>query len=111
MPHIPSDAPFNDQQRSWLDGFIAGLNSRQFTDKKNNQAEQIQNKTTMNILFGTQTGNAEDLANDAANLAERYGNLCEKSCIRSPCIIVYHALTSQIYAFPFGGSKRGSFKR
>jgi len=73
MPHIPSDAPFNDQQRSWLDGFIAGLNSRQFTDKKNNQAEQIQNKTTMNILFGTQTGNAEDLANDAANLAETRG--------------------------------------
>ncbi|MBB42753.1 MAG: sulfite reductase subunit alpha [Rhodospirillaceae bacterium] len=73
MPHIPSDAPFNDQQRSWLDGFIAGLNSQQFANKNKKLAEQTQNQITMNILFGTQTGNAEELANDAAALATTRG--------------------------------------
>ena len=73
MPHIPSDAPFNDQQRSWLDGFIAGLVSQQFATREQSRAELEQSKTTMNILFGTQTGNAEELANDAATLAAERG--------------------------------------
>ena len=71
MPHIPRDAPFNYDQRSWLDGYIAGLNSQRFFS--GNQKQSSVDTKTMNILYGTQTGNSEELANDAATLASERG--------------------------------------
>ena len=28
LPHIPSDVPFTGEQKAWLAGFLAGLNTR-----------------------------------------------------------------------------------
>lgn len=73
IPYIPDDAPFNGDQRSWLSGFLAGLLSRKImgggatTDAATVQAKPL------DILFGTQTGNAEALAEEAAALAKTRG--------------------------------------
>ncbi|WP_144804908.1 sulfite reductase subunit alpha [Curtobacterium sp. BH-2-1-1] len=55
---IPVDAPFSAAQESWLAGFIAGIAA---AGKK---AAPAAPTTTIDVLFGTQTGNAELLAED-----------------------------------------------
>ena len=72
-PHIPTDAPFSGEQRSWIGGFIAGLNSQRLLSGSYADAEPAKSATLMNVLYGTQTGNAEELANDAAVVANGRG--------------------------------------
>lgn len=73
MRHIPKDAPFSKEQRSWLDGFLTGLNSQRFLAGTEGNAKSPLAVSTMNILYGTQTGNTEELANDAALIATDRG--------------------------------------
>ena len=73
MRHIPKDAPFSDTQRSWLGGFIAGLNSQRLATAQMSHPEAGAALATMNVLYGTQTGNSEELANNAAVLASERG--------------------------------------
>tara|TARA_B100001057_G_scaffold54543_1_gene48448 strand:- start:1161 stop:2906 length:1746 start_codon:yes stop_codon:yes gene_type:complete len=79
MPNIPIDAPFNNDQRSWISGFIAGLNSQRFLNNSKNNLENDKNVNIMNVMYGTQTGNAEELANEAATLADSRGYLSKIS--------------------------------
>ncbi|WOF23703.1 flavodoxin domain-containing protein [Microbacterium betulae] len=72
---IPSDAPFTLQQQAWLDGFFAGLQMR-----RADEPEAPVATLTVEVLYGTQTGNAAFLAEQlsaslrtsglGANLAE-----------------------------------------
>ena len=71
--NIPTDAPFNENQRAWLDGFVAGLKSSDWSNSSSESVNNANNLKTLEILFGTQTGNAEGLANDAATLAKTRG--------------------------------------
>ena len=64
VPYIPENAPFTAEQRAYLNGFFAGLFSR--VPAENASAETRQPLT---ILFGSQTGNAENVAKRAAKLA------------------------------------------
>ncbi len=77
IPFIPEDAPFNGDQRSWLSGFLAGLHSRLSLQDVPGAAvaagASAAAPTPVNILFGTQTGNAEAVANDAAAAAAANG--------------------------------------
>ena len=73
--NIPTDAPFNENQRAWLDGFVAGLKSSDWSNSSSESVNNANNLKTLEILFGTQTGNAEGLANDAATLAKTRGYL------------------------------------
>lgn len=75
VPYIPVDAPFNDDQRSWLSGFLAGLHSRKvmgLSGQVATTATPVQAQP-LDILYGTQTGNAEAVANEAAALATSRG--------------------------------------
>lgn len=72
-PYIPIEAPFSDQQRMWINGFLAGLNSQKPTTNLKAQASLDANIKKLSVLYGTQTGNAEDLASDAAVLARKSG--------------------------------------
>ncbi|MEM6478189.1 MAG: sulfite reductase flavoprotein subunit alpha [Pseudomonadota bacterium] len=76
IPYIPADAPFSGDQRAWLGGFLAGLHSRKAMGLGEMAvapgAQQVQAKP-LDILFGTQTGNAEQLANEAADIAKTRG--------------------------------------
>ena len=77
VPYIPKDAPFSGDQRMWLSGFLAGLHSRTALGPSGGGgtalAEAPAQAPPIDILFGTQTGNAEAVANDAAAMAQAKG--------------------------------------
>ncbi|MBO0143062.1 sulfite reductase subunit alpha [Agrobacterium sp. Ap1] len=73
IPHIPEDAPFNGEQRAWLSGFMAGLNSRLIAGENTASAPASSAAQPIHILYGTQTGNSENLAMDAAASAKGIG--------------------------------------
>lgn len=77
IPFIPEDAPFNEDQRSWLSGFLAGLHSRlslQGSQPGMATGQEAAVATVpVHILFGTQTGNAESVAHEAAAVAKSQG--------------------------------------
>nr|WP_319484840.1 sulfite reductase flavoprotein subunit alpha [uncultured Cohaesibacter sp.] len=63
IPFLPADAPFSEDQKSWLAGFYAGLHTQMLVGRKSQTAES-KSTITANILYGTQTGNSEGLAED-----------------------------------------------
>jgi sulfite reductase (NADPH) flavoprotein alpha-component len=69
-PHIPLDAPYSESQRAWLNGFFAGMHTRmiQSSGSVNQVAARV-----ISILYGSQTGNAEAVANNAAAVAKAHG--------------------------------------
>ncbi|QQD75649.1 sulfite reductase subunit alpha [Curtobacterium sp. YC1] len=64
---IPVDAPFSAAQESWLAGFIAGIAA---AGKKVAASAPT---TTVDVLFGTQTGSAEFLADELVTGARARG--------------------------------------
>ena len=74
IPYIPKDAPFSGKQKQWLSGFLAGMHSRLASSIKNASLTGTQAEIKhLDIIFGTQTGNAETVAEDAAALARTKG--------------------------------------
>lgn len=73
IPYIPEDAPFNTDQRAWLAGFLAGLHSRLAVHSDAPTAASSAKAEPLFILYGTQTGNAERVAADAAASAQAMG--------------------------------------
>ncbi|MEM6757568.1 MAG: sulfite reductase flavoprotein subunit alpha, partial [Planctomycetota bacterium] len=78
VPYIPPDAPFSGDQRAWLSGFLAGLHSRVAMQPAAGgvavaDAAPAAATKPIDILYGTQTGNSEGLANEAATLAKTRG--------------------------------------
>ncbi|MCB5189013.1 sulfite reductase subunit alpha [Methylobacillus caricis] len=71
IPYIPEDSPFNTDQKAWLAGFMAGMNSRLLASDP--AAGTARAKPPVYILYGSQTGNAEGLARTAAATAKSHG--------------------------------------
>ncbi|MGB0370475.1 MAG: sulfite reductase subunit alpha [Opitutales bacterium] len=69
VPYIPDNAPFTVDQRAWLNGFLAGM----FSQQGGAAAEAAAPVVSATILFGTQTGNAEMLASQAAKKLKASG--------------------------------------
>lgn len=69
-PYFPEDAPFSGEQRAWLSGFLAGLQSR-LVEAQSTASAVV--RAPVHILYGTQTGNAEGLASDMASKASELG--------------------------------------
>ena len=65
--------PFSYDQEAWISGFIAGM--KQSASFSNNSLIQEHNKNLINldILFGTQTGNSEAIAEDMSKIANDAG--------------------------------------
>ena len=65
--------PFSYDQEAWISGFIAGI--KQSASVSNNSLIQEHNKNLINldILFGTQTGNSEAIAEDMSKIANEAG--------------------------------------
>lgn len=61
VPVIPDSAPFTEAQRSWLNGFLAGMLSRSGPQDQGSQPVHDDKKPLL-IAFGSQSGNAESLA-------------------------------------------------
>ena len=70
VPVIPESAPFTPEQRAYLNGFFAGLFSRA---PVSNASLQTGNTTNLTILFGSQTGNAGNLAKRIAKESSKHG--------------------------------------
>lgn len=68
-PFIPVEAPFSHDQKAWLSGFIAAMHTRLLESGDTGKPAG----GLVNILFGSQTGNAEGLANQAADVARGQG--------------------------------------
>ena len=73
LPFIPKDAPFTGDQKSWLSGFLAGMQSAKAIAGSQKSVAGASTAPLLNILYGTQTGNAEALAMDAAVAARAQG--------------------------------------
>lgn len=76
IPFIPESAPFNAEQRAWLNGFLAGLLSQM--PPSQSSALQLNGAPAANaepllVLFGSQTGSAEGLAKRVAKAAQQRG--------------------------------------
>ncbi len=72
IPYIPENAPFTAEQRSWLNGFLAGV----FSDASGQLSlagAVSEPKKPLLVLFGSQTGSAEGLAKKTAKAAEAQG--------------------------------------
>lgn len=71
-PCIPETAPFTPEQRAWLNGFLAGLFSRQAAAPAVAPAPAAPARA-LTVLWGSQTGTAEALAKQAAKAAAQRG--------------------------------------
>ncbi|MDB6025200.1 MAG: cysJ 2 [Verrucomicrobiales bacterium] len=70
IPFIPETAPFTAEQRAWLNGFLAGLLA---APQLNQPTTPSVPKNPLLILFGSQTGTAEQLAKKIGRDAEKHG--------------------------------------
>ncbi len=68
IPLIPETAPFTPEQRSWLNGFLAGVLSRGIA-----ASAPVVKKSRLLVAFGSQSGNAETLAKRLAKEANGRG--------------------------------------
>ena len=75
VPLLPESAPFSPEQRAWLNGFLAGVFSRQATTGSSLApvATAPATLTPLTIYFGSQTGTAESLSRRAAKEAGKQG--------------------------------------
>ena len=62
VPVLPDSAPFTPEQRAYLNGFFAGLFSREPSAAPGVPSPVARPLEPLTILFGSQTGNAEILA-------------------------------------------------
>lgn len=73
VPVLPDTAPFTPEQRAYLNGFLAGLFSRAPQPNLTGPAAESKPLTPLTILFGSQTGNAENLSKCIAKEAGKRG--------------------------------------
>ena len=72
-PYIPDNAPFNPQQRAWLNGFLAGI----FSSAPVNAAPTATQSLKVAVLFASQSGTAERLAKKIAKELKGKGHTAE----------------------------------
>ena len=76
IPFIPENAPFSPEQRLWLNGYLAGMFSdasaaeRAMTDL---EAASAAPAKPLVVLYGSQTGTAEELAKKTSKEAQKRG--------------------------------------
>lgn len=74
IPCLPENAPFTPEQRAYLNGFLAGIFSRApALAGVASPATPVETLAPLSILFGSQTGNAENLAKRMAKEAGKRG--------------------------------------
>ena len=75
IPYIPAQAPFSPEQRAWLNGYLAGMFSRALQDVPQGQqpASDSTPRETIHILYGSQSGTAEEIAKNLSKQAKSKG--------------------------------------
>ena len=79
---IPENAPFNSEQRLWLNGYMAGLLAgKNYVPANGAGAEKTAPAVPLLILFGSQTGTAEKIAKQIAKESRAHG--CDSRVVDS----------------------------
>ena len=75
VPYLPTGIPFNDEQQQWLGGFLAGLHTRLLVKEENAEASAAPpvEAKPLTIIYGSQTGNSQAVAEDAVEQAKEFG--------------------------------------
>ena len=76
-PQIPENAPFSESQRLWLDGYIAGIINQRANTFDSNELIKESTKTKVLIMYASQSGNSQELA-------EQFGSQLEASGFEAP---------------------------
>ena len=71
-PYVPEEAPFNETQRAWLNGYFVGAFSKPESNNSVVAAEAVALET-LTILWGSQSGSTESLAKRMGKAAEGFG--------------------------------------
>jgi sulfite reductase (NADPH) flavoprotein alpha-component len=71
VPYIPDNAPFNDDQRAWLNGFLAGI----FSSAQPAVATDTPVSLKIAVLYASQSGTAEGLARKVAKDLKSKGHI------------------------------------
>ncbi|MGI4829560.1 MAG: diflavin oxidoreductase [Janthinobacterium lividum] len=79
VPFIPENAPFNPEQRAWLNGFLAGLFSA--APAGGVQAASKPASLKFAVYFASQTGTAERLAKKMVKELKAQGHTAELASI------------------------------
>jgi len=72
LPFIPDNAPFTPSQRAWMNGFLAGFFC-QTAAPAGTALPTVAAKPRLNVLFGSQCGNAESIAKRLVKEAKKQG--------------------------------------
>ena len=72
LNYLPGDLPFNDDQKQWMGGFLAGLHTRLLASARNSTGQAAAQRP-ITILYGSQTGNSESVAEQVADLSREHG--------------------------------------
>ncbi|MEO0484773.1 MAG: flavodoxin domain-containing protein [Pseudomonadota bacterium] len=75
---IPADAPFDEAQRQWLNGLLTGLSAIAASAAQGAEEAPL---TTMQVLYGSQSGNCEVLSKDLRKSAGGFGFEAEVSVL------------------------------
>ncbi|WP_176695333.1 sulfite reductase flavoprotein subunit alpha [Phaeobacter sp. B1627] len=70
---IAEDAPFDRDQRNWLNGLLSGLQAIAMAAENTKDPGTDAPATTMTILFGSQSGTCESLSKDLRKFAKTKG--------------------------------------
>ncbi|MBI2948346.1 MAG: sulfite reductase subunit alpha [Verrucomicrobia bacterium] len=75
IPYIPASAPFTVEQRAWLNGYLAGLFADANTGEQDAGArpQLLKVAEPLLVMYGSQTGTAEQLTKRLAAEAEKRG--------------------------------------
>src|ERR1017187_4426766 len=71
VPDIPDNAPFNEEQRAWLNGFLAGI----FSATQATAAADPPPSLKIAVLYASQSGTAEGLARKVAKELKSKGHV------------------------------------
>jgi len=66
---VPADAPFDEEQRQWLNGLLTGLSALAAASG----GEETATLTPLKVLYGSQSGNCEMLSKDLRKAAGPHG--------------------------------------
>jgi len=71
VPYIPDNAPFNDDQRAWLNGFLAGI----FSSAQPAVVAEAPLSLKIAVLYASQSGTSEGLARKVAKELKSKGHI------------------------------------
>jgi sulfite reductase (NADPH) flavoprotein alpha-component len=77
VPFIPDTAPFSDEQRAWLNGFLAGV----FSGAQASPAADPPPSLKIAVLYATQSGTAEGLARKVVKELKAKGHVASLSSL------------------------------